>query len=672
MASGRDTNLRGAEVAGNTVDASVGRDLNIQSRQDTSTYDSRQSSGGFQASICVPPFCYGQTVSGSASASQQNIKANYQSVNQQSGIYAGNGGFNVNVGNHTQLDGGVIASTASTDKNTLSTQTFDYTNLKNQASYSGDTIGFSVSGGFGTSAKDGATFKTPISRIANKFPGPQNSQGLGPTGFSVAGTSSDASGTTYAAVSPGMITVRGDAGTGRDSAAGMSRDTAHANGAVQNTFDAQKVQNDMAVQQGVGQVGMQVVGDVATALKDRASKAFDKANQANKDAKAAGDEAGAAQAQADMTAAQQQMALWSENGAARIASHAAVSGLGAAMGGGNVAGAVGGTIAGDLVGNAAAGALSDTVGGKVLSNVAAGLAGAAAGGALGGSAGAMTGAGGALNADLYNRQLHEDSKAKERTLAKQLAEKSKGKYTQAQIEEQMRIMGASIGMQHESGAPAILVGQVPTDSGAQWIGAKPTADGQTVLTQKTAQPDPLVQAYILDNYNKVTPGGVPSMVTYDRPSSSGYDFTLTGPFTRLPNQSDLNYVKSTIGDLASATSMTAGWVGSMSGALASAPTPFAPAFTQIASGATAIGVGADALGQMVNPNVGQYGVSGVLNMVSNAASEKNPLLGPVINGVSSTMNNSDRSNKIQGIINSYWQGVVKAAAGSAGGSGAKN
>jgi filamentous hemagglutinin len=85
MTSGRDTNLRGAEVSGDAVNASIGRDLNIASQQDTATYDSKQSSAGFQASICVPPFCYGQTVSGSASASQQNINANYQSVNQQAG-----------------------------------------------------------------------------------------------------------------------------------------------------------------------------------------------------------------------------------------------------------------------------------------------------------------------------------------------------------------------------------------------------------------------------------------------------------------------------------------------------------------------------------------------------------------------------------------------------------
>ncbi|WP_241019568.1 hemagglutinin repeat-containing protein [Burkholderia sp. Ac-20345] len=445
MTSGRDTNLRGAEAAGNTVDASVGRDLNIQSRQDTSTYDSKQSSAGFQASICVPPFCFGQTVSGSASVSQQNIKADYQSVNQQSGIYAGNGGFNVNVGNHTQLDGGVIASTASADKNSLSTQTLGFTNLENHANYSGDTVGFSASGGFGNSTPGGVNLNTPVKQTAGNTSGPQNSQGLGPSGFSAAGTSSDASGTTYAAVSPATITVRGDAGTGRDSTAGLSRDTAHANGAVQNTFDAQKVQNDMAIQQGVGQVGMQVVGDIATHLENQASEKFERAKQARDAAEAAGDTQAQAQAQADMDAASRQQSLWSSDGAARIASHAAVAGLGAAMGGGNVAGAMGGTVAGDLAGNAVGGALDDTLGGKLLSNVAAGLAGAVAGGALGGSAGAVSGAGGALSADLYNRQLHQSerdwAKSKAKDFARFYADKTGKAISASQAEDMLLANG---------------------------------------------------------------------------------------------------------------------------------------------------------------------------------------------------------------------------------------
>ncbi|WGY70358.1 hypothetical protein KEC55_25285 [Burkholderia cepacia] len=123
---------------------------------------------------------------------------------------------------------------------------------------------------------------------------------------------------------------------------------------------------------------------------------------------------------------------------------------------------------------------------------------------------------------------------------------------------------------------------------------------------------------------------------------------------------------------AAVAAIASGKLSELSGALASAPTPFAPLFAQIAFGATVVGVGADAVGQIVSPNVGQYGVGSLLNTVSNAASEKYPLLGPVINGVSNSVNNSDISNRIQGILNSYWQGVVKDAAGKAGGSGAKN
>ncbi|MGU3777821.1 hypothetical protein [Burkholderia metallica] len=85
--------------------------------------------------------------------------------------------------------------------------------------------------------------------------------------------------------------------------------------------------------------------------------------------------------------------------------------------------------------------------------------------------------------DRFNRQLHQE----EKTLAKQLADRSGGKYTQAQIEDQMRVMGISVNGVSESGAPATLVGQMPTDSGARWISGGTTADGKSILTQITAQ-----------------------------------------------------------------------------------------------------------------------------------------------------------------------------------------
>ncbi|ALL68338.1 hypothetical protein K788_0000590 [Paraburkholderia caribensis MBA4] len=97
-----------------------------------------------------------------------------------------------------------------------------------------------------------------------------------------------------------------------------------------------------------------------------------------------------------------------------------------------MAGAVGGTVAGDVVDNAVSSATGDTL----LPNVASG----AAGGALGREGGARSGANGALGADLYNKQLH----AEEKSLAKKLADASGGKYTEEQMEGQMRIMGGPI------------------------------------------------------------------------------------------------------------------------------------------------------------------------------------------------------------------------------------
>jgi hypothetical protein len=104
----------------------------------------------------------------------------------------------------------------------------------------------------------------------------------------------------------------------------------------------------------------------------------------------------------------------------------------------------------------------------------------------------------------------------EKTLAKQLADKSGGQYTQAQVEDQLRIMGVSVSVNgtNESGAPTTLIGQMPTDAGAQWISAGTTADGKPILTQVMAQADPQLQSYILANYNSTSPGQVPSQFTY--------------------------------------------------------------------------------------------------------------------------------------------------------------
>ncbi|AET91688.1 filamentous hemagglutinin family outer membrane protein [Burkholderia sp. YI23] len=602
ISSGRDSNLIGAQAAGGTVNVDVGRNLTITSPQDTNVYDSRQTSAGMQASICVPPLCFGQGVTGSASVSDTKIDANYASVNRQSGLYAGEGGFNVNVREHTQLDGGAIASTATADKNTLSTGSLGFSDVQNHADYSGSSVGFSAS--------------TTMDKGAPTIPG---IAGMGPTGFGAAGTSSSASGTTHAVVSPGTIVVRDDAGTGHDSTAGLSRDAAHANGSVINSFDAQKVADGMAIQQAAVQVGMQAAGDVADKLE--------KGNPS----------------------------LWGPDGAGRTALHGAVAAAGAAMGGGNVAGALAGTVAGDLASSAVNGAMDGKAGATLAGNIAAGATGAAAGGAIGGAGGAMSGANGALGADLYNRQLHQDSKAKEKTLAKELAAKSSGKYTQAEIEDQMQIMGGLVGGDRESGAPATLIGQMPTDSGAKWQYAGTTDDGKPILTQIMPQPNPELQNYILANSGSAQ-GGVPSIV-YDQTGKKGFSVDVTGPFTKF-DKSDADYMRGTVSDVSSSVSTNAGRFGAATAALATIPSPYSAGFSAAAYLATVTGFAADAIGQTVKPDVGQYTFSGVTGLIVGNLSDRSPALGPAINETANAFSNSKTGQQVQSSVNQYWTNFV--------------
>ena len=67
-------------------------------------------------------------IDGSASInlSQDKMHSNYDSVVEQTGIFAGKGGYDITVGGHTQLDGAVIGSTATADKNKLDTGTLGW------------------------------------------------------------------------------------------------------------------------------------------------------------------------------------------------------------------------------------------------------------------------------------------------------------------------------------------------------------------------------------------------------------------------------------------------------------------------------------------------------------------------------------------------------------------
>ncbi|WHP32246.1 hemagglutinin repeat-containing protein [Trabulsiella odontotermitis] len=258
LTSGRDTTLSGAQVSGEKVTADVGNNLTISSLQDSDRYDSKQNSVAAGGSFTFG----GGGGSAYASISQDKIKSNYDSVQEQSGIYAGKGGFDVTVGNHTQLDGAVIASTATDDKNRLDTGTLGWTDIHNEADYKTSHTGISVSGGSGMSGSQ-MVASNAMANAANALTGLSGSKG-------------HAEGTTSSAISGGSIVIR-DKENQKQDVADLSRDPENANGSIAPIFDKEKEQQRLQQAQVISQIGGQMSNIVMTLGETEAmQKARDK------------------------------------------------------------------------------------------------------------------------------------------------------------------------------------------------------------------------------------------------------------------------------------------------------------------------------------------------------------------------------------------------------------
>ena len=235
--SGRDTTLTGAQVGGETVKVDAGRHLTLTSEQDSDRYDSKQQNASAGGS-----FTFG-SMSGSASVSlsRDKMHSNYDSVQEQTGIFAGRGGFDVTTGQHTQLNGAVIASTATADKNRLDTGTLGFSDIENRADFktehqsTGLSTGGSVAGNF-------------LGNMANNLLVGANHEG-------------HADSTTQSAVSAGNITIR-DTQSQKQDVADLNRDAAHANQTLSPIFDREKEQQRLQQAQLIGEIGNQVA-DIA-------------------------------------------------------------------------------------------------------------------------------------------------------------------------------------------------------------------------------------------------------------------------------------------------------------------------------------------------------------------------------------------------------------------------
>ncbi|CQH64241.1 adhesin/hemagglutinin [Yersinia enterocolitica] len=186
-------------------------------------------------------------------------------MQEQTSIFAGKGGFDITVGEHTQLDGAVIASTATADKNTLDTGTLGFSNIENKTDFKADHQGVVLSSG-------GPVGSDLLSNLG----------GIAPTGMS---NDVHAKGTTQAAVSDGHITIP-DTDKQQQNVTDLSRDVEHANNALSPIFDKEKEQNRLREINLIGDIGNQVADIARTQGKIAEEKALKdpKAIQAAKDA----------------------------------------------------------------------------------------------------------------------------------------------------------------------------------------------------------------------------------------------------------------------------------------------------------------------------------------------------------------------------------------------------
>ena len=211
FASGNDTNIKGGMLSGEKVTGNVGGDLNIESKQDSNSYKETNKSVGVSIGL-------GSNKAVSGSASVGKIDSNYKSVTDQSGVYAGEDGFDIRVETNTDLKGGIISSTADADKNKLSTGTLTFEDIQNKADYK--------AGGAGV-------------KVNKNNDSEYNEKGITPDiGMPASG---EAESTTKATISKGTIEIR-DKENQKQDINKLNRDNANSLNKLGEIFDKTKIE----------------------------------------------------------------------------------------------------------------------------------------------------------------------------------------------------------------------------------------------------------------------------------------------------------------------------------------------------------------------------------------------------------------------------------------------
>ena len=230
--SGNDTEIIGSKIIGESVTTNVGHDLKIESLQDTNDYHKISKNKGISVS-------YG--MSGPARVGFDNSRgttdSHYASVTNQAGIYAGDGGYNVQVNHATTLTGGIIKGSLDKSRNKLSSNSLKMNDIQNEASYSAKTSGYSLS---------------TTKRSKNN---PIGITGSPKMGIPVKGNSKS---TTHSAISEGIIEI-----AEKESLEKINHDTEQALNKLAPIFDKKTVEEKQILLSKISNHGYKLIGDIA-------------------------------------------------------------------------------------------------------------------------------------------------------------------------------------------------------------------------------------------------------------------------------------------------------------------------------------------------------------------------------------------------------------------------
>ena len=230
--TGKDANFKGAVVKTDRLEADIKGNLNLESRQDSNHYDSKQTQVGAGFSVAI----YGSGSSAQANYSQNKAKVNYAQVEEQTGFHVGKGGMDVKVAGNTHLAGSVIDSEADQDKNHFKTKSLTHTDIENRSEVEVKSVSAGLSTDMAQNAKN--AMAAVASALGNKH--------------------ESATSQTQSAIGSN---IQIDTETPENLTA-LSRDTQNANHKVK-AFDHNEVKEQQEAAQVAGELFAKVTGDLA-------------------------------------------------------------------------------------------------------------------------------------------------------------------------------------------------------------------------------------------------------------------------------------------------------------------------------------------------------------------------------------------------------------------------